>query len=67
MLTIGQLARYVGVSTKAIRVYHDKGLLPEPDRDTSGYRPLFPSLNSVGSEVGKPVAAQTASVGVMQL
>ncbi|WP_027945610.1 L-lactate permease [Amycolatopsis taiwanensis] len=25
---------------------------------------LFPSLNSVGSEVGKPVAAQTASVGV---
>jgi lactate permease len=25
---------------------------------------LFPSLNSVGSEVGKPVAPQTASVGV---
>lgn len=38
MLTIGQLARYVGVSTKTIRVYHDKGLLPEPDRDASGYR-----------------------------
>lgn len=38
MLTIGQLARYVGVSTKTIRVYHDKGLLPEPGRDTSGYR-----------------------------
>lgn len=27
-----------GVSTKTIRVYHDKGLLPEPDRDASGYR-----------------------------
>lgn len=38
MLTIGQLARYVGVSTKTIRVYHDKGLLAEPDRDSSGYR-----------------------------
>ncbi|MFE5922262.1 MerR family transcriptional regulator [Streptomyces sp. NPDC056468] len=38
MLTIGQLARYVGVSIKTIRVYHDKGLLPEPDRDASGYR-----------------------------
>ncbi|MGG2462742.1 MerR family transcriptional regulator [Streptomyces sp. RGM 3693] len=38
MITIGQLARYVGVSTKTIRVYHDKGLLPEPNRDASGYR-----------------------------
>ncbi|MER5400974.1 MerR family transcriptional regulator [Streptomyces sp. NPDC002599] len=38
MITIGQLARYVGVSVKTIRVYHDKGLLPEPDRDASGYR-----------------------------
>ena len=38
MITIGQLARYVGVSIKTIRVYHAKGLLPEPDRDASGYR-----------------------------
>jgi DNA-binding transcriptional MerR regulator len=38
VITIGQLARYVGVSTKTVRVYHDKGLLPEPDRDSSGYR-----------------------------
>ncbi|MER5227150.1 MerR family transcriptional regulator [Streptomyces flaveus] len=38
MITIGQLARYVGVSVKTIRVYHAKGLLPEPDRDVSGYR-----------------------------
>jgi DNA-binding transcriptional MerR regulator len=38
VLTIGQLARYVGVSIKTVRVYHDKGLLPEPDRDSSGYR-----------------------------
>ncbi|ADB33034.1 transcriptional regulator, MerR family [Kribbella flavida DSM 17836] len=38
MLTIGQLARAVGVSTKTIRVYHAKGLLPEPERDSSGYR-----------------------------
>lgn len=38
VLTIGQLAGHVGVSTKTIRVYHDKGLLPEPERDASGYR-----------------------------
>ncbi|MEU4254003.1 MerR family transcriptional regulator [Amycolatopsis sp. NPDC026612] len=38
MLTIGQLAGYVGVTTKTIRVYHAKGLLPEPGRDASGYR-----------------------------
>ncbi|MDQ1048586.1 MerR family transcriptional regulator [Streptomyces sp. V4I2] len=38
VITIGQLARYVGVSVKTIRVYHAKGLLPEPDRDASGYR-----------------------------
>lgn len=38
MLTIGQLASHAGVSAKAIRVYHAKGLLPEPRRDASGYR-----------------------------
>ncbi|MFI7289211.1 MerR family transcriptional regulator [Streptomyces anulatus] len=38
MITIGQLAGYVGVSVKTVRVYHDKGLLPEPERDASGYR-----------------------------
>ncbi|ORI14593.1 MerR family transcriptional regulator [Rhodococcus sp. 1163] len=38
MITIGKLATYAGVSTKAIRVYHAKGLLPEPKRDASGYR-----------------------------
>lgn len=38
MLTIGQLAAHAGVSTKTVRVYHAKGLLPEPARDASGYR-----------------------------
>ncbi|HTT50062.1 MAG TPA: MerR family transcriptional regulator [Streptosporangiaceae bacterium] len=38
MLTIGQLADYVGVTVRAIRHYHQRGLLPEPDRDASGYR-----------------------------
>jgi DNA-binding transcriptional MerR regulator len=38
VLTIGQLARYVGISTKTIRVYHAKKLLPEPERDGAGYR-----------------------------
>ncbi|GAA3206183.1 MerR family transcriptional regulator [Nonomuraea roseoviolacea] len=38
MLTIGQLADYAGVTTKAIRHYHERGLLAEPDRDSAGYR-----------------------------
>ncbi|MFI9637158.1 MerR family transcriptional regulator [Nocardia sp. NPDC051929] len=38
MITIGQLARYAGVTIKAVRVYHERGLLPEPPRDSSGYR-----------------------------
>ncbi|MET9226287.1 MerR family transcriptional regulator [Lentzea sp. NPDC003310] len=38
MITIGQLARYAGVTVKAVRHYHKVGLLPEPERDHSGYR-----------------------------
>jgi DNA-binding transcriptional MerR regulator len=38
MLTIGQLAAYAGVTVRAVRHYHAKGLLPEPERDHSGYR-----------------------------
>lgn len=38
LLTIGQLAGYAGATIKAVRVYHDRGLLPEPPRDSSGYR-----------------------------
>lgn len=38
MLTIGQLAAHAGVTTRAVRHYHQIGLLPEPERDHSGYR-----------------------------
>ncbi len=38
MLTIGQLADYAGVTVKAVRHYHRRGLLEEPPRDASGYR-----------------------------
>ena len=38
MITIGQLAAYAGVTIKAIRHYHKRGLLEEPSRDASGYR-----------------------------
>ncbi len=37
-LTISQLASYAGVTVRAVRHYHAKGLLPEPPRDGSGYR-----------------------------
>lgn len=38
MLTISQLANYAGVTVRAVRHYHLKGLLAEPERDHSGYR-----------------------------
>ncbi|MFG3620353.1 MerR family transcriptional regulator [Nocardia sp. NPDC047654] len=38
MLTIGELASHAGVTVRAVRHYHAKGLLPEPERDHSGYR-----------------------------
>jgi DNA-binding transcriptional MerR regulator len=38
MLTISQLAAYAGVTVRAVRHYHKIGLLPEPERDRSGYR-----------------------------
>lgn len=38
MLTIGQLASAAGVTVRAVRHYHQRGLLPEPARDHSGYR-----------------------------
>lgn len=38
MLTIGQLAATAGVSVRTVRHYHHIGLLPEPERDASGYR-----------------------------
>jgi DNA-binding transcriptional MerR regulator len=38
VLTISQLAAYAGVTVRAVRHYHATGLLPEPERDSSGYR-----------------------------
>ena len=38
MLTIGEVATRAGVTVRAVRHYHAKGLLAEPGRDRSGYR-----------------------------
>jgi DNA-binding transcriptional MerR regulator len=38
MLTISQVAAAAGVTVRAVRHYHAKGLLVEPERDHSGYR-----------------------------
>lgn len=37
-LTVGRTAALTGLSTKAIRMYESKGLLPEAERTESGYR-----------------------------
>ncbi|MFE3989958.1 MerR family transcriptional regulator [Nocardia tengchongensis] len=38
VLTIGQLAATARVTVRTVRHYHQIGLLPEPERDASGYR-----------------------------
>jgi DNA-binding transcriptional MerR regulator len=38
VLTIGEVARLAGTTVRAVRHYHAIGLLPEPERDHSGYR-----------------------------
>ncbi len=38
MLTISEVAGLAGVTVRAVRHYHQRGLLPEPARDSSGYR-----------------------------
>ncbi|MDR1077448.1 MAG: MerR family transcriptional regulator [Propionibacteriaceae bacterium] len=37
-----QVADLAGVTTRAMRHYHDIGLLPEPERTSSGYRAYGP-------------------------
>ncbi len=41
-MRIGELADQAGVSTKAVRFYESRGLLPEPDRTPSNYRDYGP-------------------------
>ena len=41
-LTIGRLAREVGINLETVRYYERRGLLPKPPRTASGYR-LFPA------------------------
>jgi DNA-binding transcriptional MerR regulator len=38
VLTISRLAATAGVTVRTVRHYHHFGLLPEPERDASGYR-----------------------------
>jgi DNA-binding transcriptional MerR regulator len=38
VLTISEVADFAGVTVRAVRHYHQRGLLPEPPRDRSGYR-----------------------------
>lgn len=37
-MRIGELAALVGVSTRTVRHYHHRGVLPEPERQSNGYR-----------------------------
>lgn len=37
-MRIGEAAGAAGLTTKTLRFYEDRGLLPEPDRSANGYR-----------------------------
>ncbi|WP_461028317.1 MerR family transcriptional regulator, partial [Streptomyces sparsus] len=37
-MRIGEIAELIGVSARAVRHYHQVGLLPEPERQANGYR-----------------------------
>ncbi len=52
-LRIGELARRAGVTSRAIRQYHQHGLLPEPRRDTSGYRTYTPADLELLLQIGR--------------
>jgi DNA-binding transcriptional MerR regulator len=41
-LTIGELARSVGVTTRTVRYYEEIGILPTPDRSEAGTRTYQP-------------------------
>lgn len=43
-MQIGEVARKVGVATSAIRFYEESGLLPAPQRTSSGYREYAPAV-----------------------
>ncbi len=42
-LRIGDAAALLGITPKAIRLYHQRGLLAEPERDESDYRRYRPA------------------------
>lgn len=69
-LRIGELAELAATTPRAVRHYHQVGLLAEPERDESGYRRYGPEhlvrlvrIRRLRS-VGMPLEGITASVGV---
>ena len=57
MLTISQLAAYAGVTVRAVRHYHTKGLLPEPTRDNATGEALQTLKGHSGPVTGVAFAA----------
>jgi hypothetical protein len=63
-LLIGDVARLCGVTPRAVRHYHALGLLPEPERDSSGYRRY--AAADVAAALPRPADAPAAiDVAVM--
>lgn len=62
-LTIGELARYAGLETSAIRYYESEGLLPAPKR-VSGHRRYDPA---VLKRLGLIQLLRQASFGIREI
>ena len=45
-MRIGELAAKAGITTKTLRFYEEKGLLPPPERAANGYRDYEPTVLS---------------------
>ena len=45
-MRIGELAAKAGITTKTLRFYEEKGLLPRPQRTANGYRDYGPTVLS---------------------
>ena len=69
LITIGQLAwigGYAGVTIKAVRHYHQRGLLAEPLRDSSGYR-RYSAQHAINLVKVKTLAEEKAGVPLARI
>ena len=56
-MRIGELASKTGITSKTLRFYEQKGLLPPPERAANGYREYGPAVRSRSDFIRRGQAA----------